>query len=153
MSSKKAAIPIDQYRGFLVLVFAATIMILLFYGCNVSNAKNSKEMEAMARQEAYAVNSLNYFLEAPMTETSDGYGLIQEAFLKGSYSGLETAVKESFSDEYSLWKFTLTDGSSHILFYYSPSPLKATTAKAEAKVPIFNKGQLIFLTAKLEVGK
>ncbi|MBI2134975.1 hypothetical protein HYU09_03215 [Candidatus Woesearchaeota archaeon] len=151
MLSKKAAIPAEELLGMLSYVMLMVIVILLFYGCNISNAKESNEQEKSIERGISAAKHLNNFLEMPVGSGKDMYGMMQEAYAANDFSGIGRISKDFFSQKYSRWSIIISDESKSILYSSKSENAQNPEAKSEAQVPIFEAANIKFLTVSLEV--
>lgn len=154
MLSKKAAIPAEELSGMLVYMIVAVIAVLLFYGCNISNAKKSSEQEKNMEQGIDAAKELNSFLEIPIGNNEDVYSMVQEAYGSKDFSGIDRMAKDFFGQKYSKWRLAISDESRNILYSYLAYEINTKEpAKSELQVPVFEMGNVKFLTISLEVYK
>ena len=154
MFSKKAAIPAEELRGMLVYMIVAVIAILLFYGCNISNAKKSNEQEKSMEQGIEAAKKLNNFLEIPLGNNRDVYSMVQEAYDSKDFSGMDRMAKDFFGQKYNKWRLVISDESKNILYSYLAYEINTKEpAKSEMQVPVFDMGKMQFLTISLEAYK
>lgn len=154
MFSKKAAIPAEELRGMLVYMIVAVIAILLFYGCNISNAKKSNEQEKSMEQGIDVAKELNNFLEVPIGNNKNVYSIVQEAYGSKDFSGIGRMAKDFFGQKYNKWRLVISDESKNILYSSSASAESAKeSAKSEMQAPVFDMEKVEFLTISLEVYK
>lgn len=154
MFSKKAAIPAEELRGMLVYMIVAVIAILLFYGCNISNAKKSNEQEKNIEYGIDAAKELNNFLELPVGNNKDAYSMIQESYVSKDFSGIDRMAKNFFGQKYNKWRLVISDESRNILYSYLAYEINTKEpAKSELQVPVFALEKVEFLTISLEVYK
>ena len=154
MFSKKAAIPAEELRGMLVYMIVAVIAILLFYGCNISNAKKSNEQEKSLEHGIDAAKELNNFLEIPIGNNRDVYSMVQEAYGSKDFSGIDRMTKDFFGQKYNKWRLVISDENKNILYSYLAYEINTKElAKSELQVPVFDMEKVQFLTISLEVYK
>lgn len=155
MFSKKGGVAVEELRGMLTYVLVAVIAMLVFYGCNVLKAKESKKDYETLDFEDNAVRDLNNFLEMRAGEGKDVYSVIGEAYSKNDFSMVDALAKSYFSGKYTKWRLLIADEQRKVLYNSIKFEAQPGTAVAvsEAKVPVYMDGKAAFLSAKLELQK
>lgn len=67
MLNKKGT-AIEEVRGFLTFIIGTVILLLVFYGCSVSKAKQEYEQFKFSKGDLQIVKDLDYFLNIPVED-------------------------------------------------------------------------------------
>ena len=86
MFDKKGLIAIDELRGILTFMIIAVILVLLFFGCQVTKSKTTYEQLKFSKDEVLVIKQLNRFLETPVNMENKTYDLLV-GYIKDAYKG------------------------------------------------------------------
>lgn len=98
MSSKKGEISAEDLWGFLRFVGVSIILILLFFGCNITKATKEYEQLKFSKSEVQAAKELNRFLETPVDQDKKVYDTIL-GYLKDIYADGDSVKFSERMDE------------------------------------------------------
>lgn len=75
----KKAIAIEELAGILFFILVSAVLVLIFYGCSISNAKQGYEQLQFSKKQLQVDNELNIFLQMQVNpETKMSEALTQE---------------------------------------------------------------------------
>ena len=144
MFNKRGGVAIEEFRGALTYIFVFAIVVLFFYGCNISNIKKNKETFEFSKDSLLAVKTLNSFIETPVGEEERVADTIVESYLNNDYSEFENAAKNYFSDIEIDWRLAVYSKKGYLL-YDSYGYLAQTAyytqllAKSSIRIPVQEK--------------
>ena len=98
MLNKKGDISAEDLWGFLRFVAVSIILMLLFFGCNVTKATKEYEQLKYSKSEVQVTKELNRFLETPVGPGKKIYDTILE-YLEDIYADGDSVKFSERMDE------------------------------------------------------
>lgn len=86
MFNKKGLLAVDELRGILTFMIISVILVLLFFGCQVTKSKTKYEQLKFSKDEVLVIKQLNRFLETPVNMENKTYDLLA-GYMKDAYKG------------------------------------------------------------------
>ena len=152
MYDKRAGIAIEEIRGMLTFVLAAIIILLFFYGCNLSKVKTDKEEFSISREEINSIRMLNNFLDRDLDSSRSVLDMISESYESNDYAEFDQVARQYFSGLEHEWRMTIQDGGVILLYDSNTEALfKKTIAKYSVELPITDEDDITFIEVTLQV--